>query len=372
MSDERERPGVLMAIKGMGLGGAEMLIAESARFWDRSRFDYRVVYALPWKDQLVGQLEALAVPVTCIGSKRGMTPASWLRLRSEIAATGAALVHAHLPAMGAVARMVSPVPVVYTEHNIAGSYRRPVQVVNRLTYGRNRAVTAVSDAVAESISGYPGPNARMVQNGVSVSVTEAERSAVREELGISPQTPLVVHVGNIRPHKGHLNLIAATRELIATLPNVRIVSIGGEKSDGDLARVRDEAAGAGVAENLLFLGRRSDALAFIAAADVFANPSDFEGLPVAILESMALGTPVVATAVGGVPAVIKEHETGVLVQPKDPAGLAKGIAQMIQDRATADRLTAAAQTLVREEYSLESMVRTMEEIYTTVLGARDH
>lgn len=361
------RPIVLVAIKGMGLGGAEMLIAESARFWNRDRFDYRVVYALPWKDQLVPQLEDLGVPVTCIGSNRGMTPASWLRLRREISKSGAALVHAHLPAMGAVARLASPVPVVYTEHNIASSYRRPVQFVNRVTYGRNRAVTAVSDAVAESIAEYPGPTAQVVQNGVSVAVDDAAAAAVRKELGIGPSTPLVVHVGNIRPHKGHMNLVAASQEIVRSNPDVRIVSIGGEKNEGDLARVRTAATDAGIAEHLQFLGRRSDALAFIAAADVFANPSDFEGLPVAILESMALGTPVAATSVGGVPAVIRNEETGILVDAKDPAGLAKAVLLILQDRSLADRLATAAQDLVAAEYSLEAMVKTMESMYGRVL-----
>ena len=363
------RPVVLVAIKGMGLGGAEMLIAESARFWDRTRFDYRVVYALPWKDQLVPQLVELDVPVACIGSKRGLTPASWWRLRQEIANSDASLVHAHLPAMGAVARIVSPVPVVYTEHNIASSYRRPVQLVNKLTYARNRSVTAVSEAVAASIAGYPGPRARVVANGVSVAVGDTEVDAVRSGLGIAANSPLVVHVGNIRPHKGHMNLIAATKELANLIPDVLVVSIGGEKNDGDLARVRDAAESAGVSENLRFLGRRSDALAFTAAADVFANPSDFEGLPVAILESMALGTPVVATSVGGVPTVIRNEETGILVAPKDPIGLATGVARVFSDNTAAAEYAAAAKQLVEAEYSLEAMVRTMETMYAAVIDA---
>ena len=358
----------MVAIKGLGIGGAEMLIAESARLWNRDRFDYRVVYALPWKDQLVGTLEALDVPVTCIGTRRGMTPTSWPALRSHLNDAGADLVHAHLPAMGAVARVVSPVPVVYTEHNIAGSYRLPVQWANRATYARNRAVTAVSDAEAESIAGYPGPDARVVSNGVSVAVTEQEKAAVRAELGIDAATPLVVHVGNIRPHKGHANLVDTVVRLVPMVPDVRVVSIGGEKHDGDLARVTRLAAEAGVADHLAFMGRREDALAFTAAADVFANPSDFEGLPVAVLEAMALERPVVATSVGGVPSIVRNDVTGVLVPPKDPAALADGIARMLGDRRVAAELAAAGRKVVERDFSLETMVRTLEEIYAEVLG----
>jgi len=362
------RPVVLVAVKGLGIGGAEKLIAESARVWDRDRFDYRIAYALPWKDQLVAPLCDLGIPVTCIGTPRGMTPGSWLRLRRHATSIGAALLHAHLPAMGAVARLVSPVPVVYTEHNVAGSYRPSVRLVNRTTYRRNAAVTAVSEAVAASIAGYPGPAARIVPNGVECRIDPGAAEAARAELGMSASAPLVVHVGNIRPHKGHANLVTAVQALLRLVPDATVVSIGGEKNRGDLDRVRSLAETAGVAGRLRFLGRREDALAFVTACDVFANPSDFEGLPVAVLEAMALERPVVATAVGGVPAIVQDDVTGLLVPIRDPEALAAGIAALLADRDRATRLAVAGRKVVERDYSLEAMVRTIEAIYGEVLG----
>jgi glycosyltransferase involved in cell wall biosynthesis len=366
------RRSVLVAIKGLGVGGAEKLISESARMWDRDRFDYQVAYVLPWKDQLVAEIEGLDVPVHCVGTSRGMTPVSWRRLRRLVADTGVDLVHAHLPAMGAVARMASPVPVVYTEHNVASSYRVPVRLINRLTYGRNRAVTAVSQAVADSVASYPGPDVRVVPNGVACAVTPAETAAARRDLGVDPGVPLVVHVGNIRPHKGHANLVDTVVELVRSVPDVLVVSIGGEKHDGDLARVRGLAATAGVADHLRFLGRRDDALGFVGAADVFANPSDHEGLPVAVLEAMALGRPVVATAVGGVPTIVRNDETGILVPPRDPRALAAGIARLIADPALAGELAEAGRKVVERDYGLEAMVRRLEGMYDDVLAGRPH
>ncbi len=362
------RPVVLVAIKGLGVGGAEKLIAESARVWDRDHFEYHVAYALRWKDQLVPQLESLEVPVRCIGTRRGMTPRAWWNLRRHASAIGADLVHAHLPAMGAVARLAVSVPVVYTEHNVAGSYRGPVRLVNRLTYRGNRAVTAVSQAVADSVTGYPGPSVRLVSNGVRCEVTPDESAAARAELGVGPETPLVVHVGNIRPHKGHAVLVQAVAALSSLVPGVRVVSIGGEKHDGDLDRVRRLASEAGVAQTLCFLGRREDALSFVAAADVFANPSDFEGLPVAILEAMALERPVVATAVGGVPSVVTDSETGLLVPPGDPEALAEALARLLLDPVVAADLGAAGRKVVERDFGLEAMVRMFEAMYEEVLG----
>jgi L-malate glycosyltransferase len=364
-----DRPKVLVAIKGLGLGGAEKLIAESARYWDRSKFDYRVVYALPWKDALVSALEDLDVPVVCVGSNRGFLPRAWLRLRDLIHDQQVDLVHAHLPSVGVVSRIVSPVPVVYTEHNLAQSYRMPLRMANRASYSRNRRTIAVSNAVADSLAGYPGHHPRVVPNGVVVSVDPESASQARRELGIGDDVPLVVHVGNIRPHKGHDNLIAATSLLRSRSPSTIVVSIGGEKTPGDLARVESVAHAARLGTRLRFLGSRSDALHFLAAADVVVNPSRVEGLPVSVLEAMALSRPLVATAVGGVPSVVRHRETGLLVESGAPGELASAIDELLDDTELAEQLGRSGHELVASTYGLESMVRTVESVYMEVLDA---
>lgn len=358
------RPTVVVAIKGLGIGGAEKLIAEGARFWNRERFDYRVAYALPWKDQLVAPIRNLGYPVDCFGTRRGMTPAAAVRFRRLVRSANAALVHAHLPAMGALARLVSGVPVVYTEHNLAGSYRWPVQLANRSTYSRNAAVIAVSDAVGDSIARYPARSRRVIPNGVSVP-DGIDTSGVRDELGLSDDLRLVAHVGNIRPLKGHRNLVEAAARLNRS--DYQIVSIGGEKNPGDLAEIRDFAEAQGVADRVRFLGRRPDAIRFMAAADVYVNPADVEGLPVSILEALALKRPVVATAVGGVPSVIRDGETGLLVPPRDPEALAAALARLLDNPGYASDLGSKGADLVRGHYSLEAMVRATEAVYEEVL-----
>lgn len=363
------RPRILIAIKGLGLGGAEKLIADGARHWDRDRFDYSTAYALPWKDALVEALSDLNVTTTCVGSKRGFMPASWMRLRKLIVDAQIDLVHAHLPSIGIVCRLVSPVPVVYTEHNVAQSYRVPLQMANRATYGRNRCTIAVSDAVADSVAGYPGPTARVIPNAVDHEVSAGAARRARDELGIDDNVPLLVQVGNIRPLKGHNNLIAAVALLRDRQPDALVVSIGGEKHQGDLARLEESARAAGVSEQMTFLGSRPDALDFVAAADVFVNPSDMEGLPVAVLEAMGLAKPIVATAVGGVPGVIIDGETGVLVPPASPDALASAIDAMLDSPVEAEAMGENARELVVERHGMKRMVKTIEDVYGEVLGA---
>jgi glycosyltransferase involved in cell wall biosynthesis len=363
-----DRIRVLVLIKGLGIGGAERLIAEGAQNWDRTRIDYRVAYFLPWKNQLVDEITGMGIAVDCLGSDRGLGLTAYRRLRSLISEWKPDIVHGHLPTAGIMARLATRRPVVYTEHNIASSYRQPTRLVNRLTYGRNAAVIAVSDAVAESLVGFPGVPPRVIPNGVSVSVTPSEIEAVRAELGLRPGQSLVAHVGNIRPHKGHENLIAATALLVAKEPNVLVVSVGAEKHEGDLARVRASAESAGVSDHIRFMGRREDARSFLAASDVVVNPADVEGLPLAILEGLALSRPVVATAVGGVPAVVVDQVTGLLVPPGDPEALAGGILEALESPDAKGWGQAGAE-LALSEYGIARMIADYESLYREVLGA---
>jgi len=363
-----ERIRILVLIKGLGIGGAEKLISEGSRFWDRDRFDYTVAYVLPWKDQLVAALEDQGIEVRMIGSERGLTPSTMTRLRRLVRELDVDLIHAHLPTMGIVSRLVSPVPVIYTEHNMSESYRPITRTLNRLTYGRNAVATAVSGAVAGSVSSWPGEPPLVIPNGVAVHLEPEEVVAARKELRLEESDTLVAHVGNIRPGKGHDVLIDAVAHLSERMPFVRFVSVGGEKYPGDLDRVRNRVIDEGLEDQLRFMGRRTDALSFVGAADIFVNPSSVEGLPVAILEAMALGRPVVAAAAGGVPGIVKDGETGILVEPNEPIALALGIEKLLNDPFLAERLAHAAKDMVDKEYGLEPMVRATEDVYREVVG----
>jgi glycosyltransferase involved in cell wall biosynthesis len=361
------RAKVVVLIKGLGIGGAERLISEAVAFWDRDRYDYRVAYLLPWKDQLVPEITGAGVQVDQLGNGR-VGIKTWRHLRAYLKEARPDLVHAHLPSTGILARLASHAPVIYTEHNVVSSYRQPTRLLNRLTYGRNSRLIAVSGAVADSVAGFLGPDPIVVPNGVSVSVSEQDRRVAREELGISDTTLMIIHVGNIRPHKGHSNLIAATAKLKGELDDFVVVSIGGEKYDGDLARIQAEAAGAGIEDVFRALGRRENALSFVAASDVMANPSDHEGLPLAILEAMSLGKPVVATAVGGVPSVIESGVNGLLVPAANPAALADSLLDLANDHELRARLGGRAREDALAKHGLEAMIRTVEGIYDEVLA----
>lgn len=352
---------ILVLIKGLGIGGAERLISEGARFWNRDRFEYQVAYVLPWKDQLVSELETLDTRVVLVGGAGGLDLRTPIRLRNHIFEWSPDIVHSHLPSAGILSRITTSTPTVYTEHNIAHSYRQPTKALNWLTYRRNARVIAVSEAVGESLSRYPGSSPVVIPNGVAPKAAR-DTASVREELQIEPSTPLVVHVGNIRPHKGHHNLIEATSELAGLVPEVEVVSIGVEKNPGDLQRIEAEAKAKAVDDRIRFMGRRADALDFIAAADVVVNPSDVEGLPVTLLEALAFSRPVVATDVGGVSSLIEHEVTGLLVPAKDPIALAKAIEQALTSEMATEWGRMGAER-VESQHSMAQMIESYEAIY---------
>lgn len=367
MARFRERPRVLVVIKGLGLGGAEQLIASGSRFWDRTAFDYRVAYLLPWKDHFVADLEENEVPVVCVGGRRGFTPGSLWRLRREVARSD--LVHAHLPMTGILVRLLArSVPVVYTEHNLTHSYNQITRRVNRVTYRFNQASVAVSDGVAATLEGYPGPPITIIPNGVALGARSDGRERVRTELGLSPHQPLIVQVANIRPGKGHDHLVDVAARVVAVRSDAFFVSIGSEKLSGDLERLRERAREAGLEQNLLFLGPRTDALDFTAAADLFVNPSQVDGLPIALLEALALERPVAATAVGGVPGVIESGHNGILVRSGDAQGMASAILDLLASPVDAGALASVGRATVEERYGADRMVSSYEALYRSVLS----
>ena len=357
-------------VKGLGIGGAERLISEGARYWNRDRFEYHVAYALPWKDQLVARLEREEVPVHCVGAMAPSSLPSFRGIRRLIRDLRPDVVHAHLPIMGILGRLSAGRRLVYTEHNLVSSYHPVTRWANRVTYRRNRAVIAVSAAVAESLFGYRGPQPTVIENAVNSELEPGSENEARAELGIDRSTPLIVQVANMRPGKGHENLLRAAQILQLEVPDIVIVSIGGEKWPGDLDRLTTRAHELGVGATVRFLGRRADALKFVAAADVFVNPAEVEGMPVAVLEAMALGRPIVATAVGGVPDMLADGLGGLLVPSQSPDALAMAVSRLLVDRRLANELGWRAQRIAEKEHGLERMVRRIESVYEEVLANR--
>ena len=190
--------------------------------------------------------------------------------------------------------------------------------------------------------------------------------AVRARFGIRRGERIVLSVGRFSREKAHVDLVAAFGHLRRIHPeiNARLVIVG----DGPERRLIEEAVDAhDIRERVVLTGQLSDVNPFYAMADVLALPSHSEGSPYVLLEGMAANLPIVATAVGGVPEIIEDRESGLLVAPRSPQALAEAIGRVLSDPQLARRLTAHASTLVATRYSPEAYVASLAEIYRELL-----
>lgn len=368
-------PRVLWFIKGLGLGGAERMLVDALPHHDRSAFALEVAYLLPRKGFLAGQVQAHGVPVRCLGV--GSNAAMWRAvpvLRRVLRREAFALVHAHLPMAGVVARLAARgtgVRVLYTEHNLQERYHPAMRLANRITFGMNAGVIAVSEDVRRSLA-RQGLESRapvsVIPNAVPVPRVSEEggRGAqIRRELGIAPDAVVVGAVAVFRRQKRLLDWLAVAGRVCGELPGVTFLLAG----DGPIMpQVRAEAARLGLGGRLILPGFRPDGRAVLGAVDVFLMTSEFEGLPIALLEAMALGKPVVATAVGGIPEAVTESREGFLLPVGEVGALAERLARLARDGDLRCRMGAAAAETARARFDLAANVRRIEEIYAGLAG----
>jgi glycosyltransferase involved in cell wall biosynthesis len=255
---------------------------------------------------------------------------------------------------------------VYTEHNRWPSHHPVTRIANRLTFRLADATVAVSDDVRRSM-GRSGAAVEVIEHGVDADALRKyskERDAVRADLGIRANTLLAVTVANLRVAKGYRTLLDAARLVAETGAPVQFVAAGQGPQEAELkARIVE----LGLGETFRLLGYVPDAPRLIAGADMFVLASDHEGLPLAVMEALALGVPIVATAVGGVPELVEDGTSGRLVARRDPAALAAAVLALTE---TSTRARLAAGAAARgESVDGRAAVARLDRLYAEI--ARD-
>ncbi len=243
---------------------------------------------------------------------------------------------------------------------------RPQRSMARLTVRGLKAAIAVSPLIADTWSRFVPSQAKktvVIPNGVPAPVWSKQpcpREEVLAGFGLGDGRPVLVAVGRLTTQKGFIYLLEAVARLKPRYPTLT-VGIAGE---GYLAtELADAALKLGIEDNIRLLGQLPDVSSLLGAADGFVSSSITEAMPFALLEAMSHGLPVVATAVGGVPDLVRHGETGILCPPADPGRLADGIDMLLKSPDLADRLGRAGREVVRRFYSLEAMCQSTLEVF---------
>lgn len=368
---------ILWLTKGLGQGGMEQLLLNHAGAADRSTFAYRAAYLVDRPHSVVEQLRGRDVPVRRLGPG-GITNIRWIRdLLAEIDDNDVALVHVHSPLPGSIARVVlratrRRVPVVVTEHNRWDRYERATRWVNRATFGLNARALAVSDDCRSTMPGRVRERVTVVEHGIDadrVAESLQRRDAIRAELGVGDDTIVVGTVANFRHQKNYPLLLATAKRVVDTHDNVVFVSVGQGPLEDEMRRLHGELQ---LGDSFRFLGFRADATDVMAAFDIFCLSSRHEGLPVALMEAMTLGRPVVATAVGGVPEMISDGSEGRVVRPDSEPALAGALEELIEDPAFREACGRQAHRTAALRFSAAAATAIVEDVYRSVLVLPPH
>jgi glycosyltransferase involved in cell wall biosynthesis len=343
---------VLEVLATLKRAGAERTAVTLAAGLDRERFECEVVSLYDaFQGGFEPELAEAGNSVHHLGKRPGFDPRMYSRLARVMAQFAPHLVHTHSYVM----RYVWPVAqsrVVHTVHNLADrEVDRIGRGVHRLAMKRGACFVAIGAAVAASFQEmYGSPPSAVIPNGVDLAESRLNRAEWRQAMGFKAEDVLIASVARLDPQKNPLLLMEALPED----PRCHLLLVG----DGSLAaEVRSRAT-----PRVSVLGVREDIPDLLRACDVFALASDYEGLPVAVIEAMAAGLPVVATAAGGVPELVSHEQTGFLVAPGDRSALSRALATVVTDSALRGALGARAVERARE-FSAGRMIESYARLF---------
>lgn len=364
------------------LNGAERMLLDTIRGLDRRRFS--PLLALPRPGPLAEAAAGAGIEGLILPMKWTLTegPKVWKQPFSRvwniggaraaarlIRSRGIGLVVTNTAAVwtGAWAARRAGVPHVWFVHEILDGERPLLKYVlgrKALVRGMTRLsdrIVANSEASARAFAG--SGKAVVIGNGIAMRNGPApDISALRSSLGIEPGVPVIGVVGKIYPGKGQMEAVLAADILRRARPGLRLLVVGGVDDVRYHERIRETVGRLGLERNVLLLGYRDDLEGILRLLAVLVVASSVDSLGRIALEAMAVGTPVVAVAKGGLPEVVRDGETGLLVASPEPEILAAGIARLLDDPALASRVREGGRRFVSANYSLEGQVRKIERV----------
>lgn len=372
VSQAAKRVRVLQVIPSLEVAGAEMMVTHLARALDRARFDVTVLLFFdPAGSPLARMLRDENIPVVALGKGLGFDLTTFWRfecamrrLKPDVVHTHLGVVHYVLPSL-AIRRRVAR---VHTLHILAEE-EAAFPLANRLAVRCGIRPVAIAEAVAASARRFYGiESPRIIPNGIPIAKCDAAtepRDSWREKEGIATSEFVFVNVGRLMEQKNQRLLIHAFARVCEDVRAVTLLIAG----EGPLRRDLEESARElGVAARVRFLGLRQDVPSLLRAGDAFVLSSDSEGNPLCVMEAMAASLPVVSTAVGGVPELVENGRSGLLVDRGDAEGLAAAMRATARDPGHARAMGDAGRRRASERFDVAVMAQSYEALYLEELA----
>lgn len=357
---------VLTVVDALRTAGAETVASRIALGLDPDRFESIICSTRPSAQHLVDAVRAAGVDVLELDRRSRVDVWRWRPLAQLLRSGRVDVLHTHKFGSNLWAALLkprSPLPVLIAHEHSWSYERRPRRIVDReLIARRADAVVAVSPTDRQrmiELERIQPEKIVYIPNGTPDPPT-GRADAVRDELGLTPSNSVVGTVCGLRPEKELGTALRALGRLAPHRPELRFVVVGDGPERGRLERLADE-----LGVPALFLGQRAndEMPDLLAAMDVLVLSSRFEGMPLAVLEWMAAGKAIVASRVGGIPALLKDGDEAALVPPRDYVTFADEIARLLDDPAERQRLGDAARRRQREQFRFDQTITRIEELY---------
>lgn len=368
---------ILHIIKSLGRGGAETLLPETLRLHNSDKFEFHYIYFLPWKDQMVESIEKQGGQVNCLSAKNNFKLLQqYPKVIAYCEKHGIDLIHCHLPWSGFLGRIVhskTKIPVVYTEHNIQERYHILTKLLNKYTFNNQSLALGVSNDVSRSINQNIAPKipVQTLLNGVNTHIYKRDiikGNKIRDDFNIPINAVVIGNLAVFREQKSIPNWLQAFKKVSNKVENVYGILVGAGPLEKE---IKNLVQNLGLEGKVFLPGLQTDTVSYFSAMDIFMMSSEFEGLPIALLEAMSMNCAVVSTKAGGVVEVIRENKDGILCEVGDIEGLSNGALRVIENNQERVDFQNAARLRVISEFSLDNMVKELEAVYTNELK-NDH
>jgi len=367
---------VLHIIPTFGIGGAERMVVNLLKAFNHEKFEVSACSLYPEASTFFEkQLKEYKIPVYYLGKHKGLDLRMIPRLYHLFRTFKPDIVHTHLYALrnAIIPIILSRIPLrFHTLHNIAYKETDRIgRVINWIAFHFCKVIPiSISQEVAKTTYDLYHIKTPIIYNGILVNCFQLKKNirfSYRKKENLKESDTIFLHIARFSPQKNHRLLIKAFGQAVNQYPNLKLLLVGDGELRSKMEKIVKEEK---LEQGIYFLGSRQDIPELLTTCDIFILSSDWEGTPMTILEAMAAGKPIIATAVGGTPELVENGVTGLLVPPKDAQALAEAMLRLANNPILREKMEREGKKNVLERFDIKQIARQYEELYLKSLEAK--
>jgi len=371
---ENKKIRILYVIGQLAVGGSERQLVHLINHIDSERYE-PMVCSFSADAALAGELNAQGVKVIILPKKMNPDLTRPFTLYKIVKDFDPDLIHSYLFVANTWSRIIGLIlhkPVIVSERNSEPYKPFWMLFIDRLLCPLGTLMIANSESGAERAKKrkeFPPQKIKVIYNGIPIEqyAEEPKHLQFAQEFGIHAGEKAIAVVARLCEAKNHEMLFYVMQKVLRAYPNVRLLCVGIGPRLQELKRL---ARRLDIEDNIIFTGLRSDIPFILSKVSLLVLPSKWEGTPNVILEALVCGCPVVATRVGGIPEIIRDGETGLLVPSLNVEAMVDAILHLLADENLAREMGRRGQELVKNKYSVNRMVLDTEKVYDEILGSK--